>query len=128
MVAQQTGKYPTKHGTSVWSDAELPSTGTHYWEIVFRCPRPAQPQPWPSKSSSLRGGFFIGLAKSTVTKLDDDDKETEVGRDCAGEQFIFRLPGSWGLEDSANTNGGPLRCDGCASQIRPFGLTHISVQ
>ena len=115
MVARQTGKYPTGDGTSVWSDAVLPSTGVHYWECVFRCSAPVEAQPPPAKGSALRGGFLIGVAKSTVTELDEDDKEIEVDRDCASEQYIFRLPGSWGLEDSANTNGGPLRCDGCAT-------------
>ena len=111
MVARQTGKYPAGDGTSVWSEALLPSTGTHYWECVFRCP-PTESQPRPKKGSALRGGFLIGVAKSTVTKLNEDDEEIQVARDCAHEQYIFRLPGSWGMEDSANTNGGPLRCDG----------------
>jgi hypothetical protein len=111
MVARQTGKYPASDGTSVWSEALLPSTGTHYWECVFRSP-PADSQPRPRKGSALRGGFLIGVAKSTVTELNEDDEEVEVARDCAREQYIFRLPGSWGIEDSANTNGGPLRCNG----------------
>ena len=46
---------------------------------------------------------------STVTELDEDDEPVEVDRDCGREQYIFRLPGQWGLEDSASTNGGPLR-------------------
>jgi hypothetical protein len=109
LVARQTGKYPATDGTSIWSDVALPPTGEHYWECVFHCPPPDAGQPAASKGSALRGGFLIGVAKSTVTELDEDDEPVEVDRDCGREQYIFRLPGQWGLEDSASTNGGPLR-------------------
>ena len=108
-MARQTGKYPATDGTSIWSDVALPPTGEHYWECVFHCPPPDAGQPAASKGSALRGGFLIGVAKSTVTELDEDDEPVEVDRDCGREQYIFRLPGQWGLEDSASTNGGPLR-------------------
>ena len=102
------GVYPATDGTSIWADAELPPAGEHYWECVFRCP----PEVGASKGSALRGGFLIGVAKSTYTILNDDDDLEEVPRDCAGKQYIFRLPGAWGMEDSSCTNGGPLRADG----------------
>ena len=38
----------------------------------------------------------------------------EIARDTASEQYIFSIEGAWGLEDSPDCDGGPLRENGKA--------------
>ena len=105
--AVQSGKYPATDGTSVWAAEPLPETGAHYWETVFT-------RPGVAHGEGLRGGFMAGVAKSTRSELNEDDELEELPRDCAREQYLFRLDACWGMEDSPCVAGGPLRANGAA--------------
>jgi hypothetical protein len=112
LVARQQGTYPRSDGTSVWAEDPLPE-GRHYFEVrIDRAPGDLRPGETGAVGESLRGGCFIGVALATRMAKNDDGELEEVMRDCAHEQYLFKVAGCWGIEDSPCMAGGSLRCDG----------------